>query len=71
MLRDSSTTPKRTHHIQHEITDTLSNLKGLYAENVLAPQIKKESITHKRLHRQRSVLHNSEPISDFLSLSGD
>ena len=49
MLRDSSTIPQRTHHIQHKITHTLSNLNGVFAEHALAPQRKKERITHERL----------------------
>ena len=47
MLRDSSTMPQRTHHIQNEITDTSSSFHGFYAQqHILASQIKKESVTH-------------------------
>ena len=38
MLRGSSMIPQKTHHIQHEITDTLRNLKGFYVEHPLVPQ---------------------------------
>ena len=47
MLRDSSTMTQKTHHIQDEITDTSRSFNGFYAQHhTLAPEIKKESITH-------------------------
>ena len=69
MLRDSSEIPKRTHHNKHKISDTFSSLKGLCTEHTLAPKRENKCITHQHLHGKRSVLHDSEPISDLLSLS--
>ena len=69
MLRDSSTIPKRTHHNKHEINDTCSSLKCLHTPYTLATKRENNSRTHQSLHGKRSVLHDSQPISDLLSLS--
>ena len=71
MLRDSSTMHQRTHDIQHEITQSLGSIKGLYVQHPLVPKTKNKSITHERLHGERRALQKLQPIPDILSLYGD
>ena len=71
MLRDSSTMHQRSHDIQHEITQSLGSIKGLYVQHPLVPKTKNKSITHEGPHEKRSALHDFEPIPDLLSLTGN